>query len=613
MATVKQRLDWAFENQEKDPVAKEYVTRYKKGLLNPELTKEGMQPVPIQKPKIDMAKVMAIPQEEGLMSEVPEDGIVKQTIKDMPFDFMEMGKKLFTGLDETGEKILEKAGAEDRSLAEKTTMVGGDVLKGIGGFVGNALIGLGKLALPQTLEDSIAEGVATFGGKLAEASVDFANKVRASDHPWDKMAVAKMEELVNRYKTDGRFRDQVDAGAGFAQGLLELYGTGKAVSVTKEGIETGIEMGAKAVPVIKEGLDKTGDVLKEGKDALMSKVDDFTATRRVAQETAEAEAKRDTITEIIAPGINAKEFRRAVDEGRATRGEQGFWIGKKPDVVEVSDKVKEMADTIQRTIPEASTLDDVGMATRIKTQIETIASDLEPKMREVKLRDVTPSETPIAKVAKQYKTADDFIGAFNRGELDVQTVNLLKKEYGDDIFDDVTALKDIYARAQNPSMIDVAYDAWARVKKTQANEPEFLDFPSNKAFQDRFENYLNELRKGTNEKTLADLWNVRKSYDASIPDRIKQANDMSPIQSQIQKQMWLENRRILNDLINDTTRGLGAESQQAFKDMSNLYSARENIIGKAKPDLKGEVGAMSKAKNAVTERLIPFSLGIIVP
>lgn len=618
MATIKQRLDWAFENQEKDPVAKEYVNRYRKGLLNPELQKEGMQPVNIPKPKLDLTKVMGVAPNtsESMMSKIPDDGIVKRTVQDIPSDFSEMGETLRSGLEKTGQNILEKATKEDRSLAEKATMVGGETLKGIGRFVGNSLIGLGKLALPQSLEDSISEGVEKFGGKIAEESLKFIERVKESDHPIDQAVVAKLDEMVNRYKTDDRFRDQVDAGAGFAEGLLELYGTGKAVSATKEAAETIVDTGTAAykatAPVVTDVVQQTFENAKDFGTKVINKADELVQTRKANVETAKAQAERDMITDLVAPGLDKAEFRKALDEGRATRGQRGFWIGKKPDSVDVADKVVEIADTVQRTIPGASKLDDATLVPRLKTQIETIASDLEPKMREVKLRDVTPSETPIVKVAKQYKTADDFVGAFNRGELDVQTVELLKKEYGDDIFDDVSALKDLYTRAQNPSMIDVALDVWARLKKVQSTQPEFLDYPSNKAFQERFENYLTQITKGTNEKTLADLWKVRKDYDASIPDRIKNATEMSPIQSQLQKQMWLENRRILNDIINDTTRGLGQESQQAFKDMSNLYSARENIISKANMDKKGGPGVFGKTKEAIIDRAIPFGLGSII-
>jgi hypothetical protein len=208
--------------------------------------------------------------------------------------------------------------------------------------------------------------------------------------------------------------------------------------------------------------------------------------------------------------------------------------------------------------------------------------------------------------------ADDFMEAFNRGEIDVDTVEFIRREFGDEIFDDPAALKDLVVRSQNPSMIDVAFNAWDRIKKRQQGSVEFTEFAGAKRFQEIFEGHLNKLRKGTTDKNLNDLWQIRKNYDNSIPDRVKQATDASPITSQIQKEMWLENRRILNDLINDSTRGLGTESQEAFKDMSNMYIARQNIIGKAKLDVKGEPGVVGKTKEAVLDRAVPFGVGGLI-
>ena len=37
-----------------------------------------------------------------------------------------------------------------------------------------------------------------------------------------------------------------------------------------------------------------------------------------------------------------------------------------------------------------------------------------------------------------------------------------------------------------------------------------------------------------------------------VKSSVKKANDLSPEGLQLQREMWLENRRILNDVINDT-------------------------------------------------------------
>lgn len=108
MATTKERLDWAFKNRGKNPAADEYVKRYKDGLLNPELTKEGMQPVPIQKPRFDFSKVNLQDamkgQETGVggntyMTEVAAQG--GKTRADLPED-------ITTGIKQIGEDVTQR-------------------------------------------------------------------------------------------------------------------------------------------------------------------------------------------------------------------------------------------------------------------------------------------------------------------------------------------------------------------------------------------------------------------------------------------------------------------------------------------------------------------------
>jgi len=68
--------------------------------------------------------------------------------------------------------------------------------------------------------------------------------------------------------------------------------------------------------------------------------------------------------------------------------------------------------------------------------------------------------------------------------------------------------------------------------------------------------------------------------------------------------MWLENRAILNDMINDTARGLGKVSEEAFDDMSHLYMSRQNIATKSKIITEQAPGLIS------TKNLIRFGLGV---
>ena len=54
----------------------------------------------------------------------------------------------------------------------------------------------------------------------------------------------------------------------------------------------------------------------------------------------------------------------------------------------------------------------------------------------------------------------------------------------------------------------------------------------------------------------------------------------------MKKEIWLQNRKLLNDVINDSENGMGKTSQQAFKDMSNMYEAKTNLLSKAKENFE---------------------------
>lgn len=140
-----------------------------------------------------------------------------------------------------------------------------------------------------------------------------------------------------------------------------------------------------------------------------------------------------------------------------------------------------------------------------------------------------------------------------------------------------------------------ASDSWSQLKQQQATQPEFQDnFTGNTKFQDQFERYLSGI---DDSKTLADIWDARIAYDNAVPANVKNASDNSPLALQTRKTMWLQNRAILNSIINDTSSGLGEASQEAFANMSDMYMARQNIAAKAKIDLTGSAGLLPNSLN----------------
>jgi hypothetical protein len=151
------------------------------------------------------------------------------------------------------------------------------------------------------------------------------------------------------------------------------------------------------------------------------------------------------------------------------------------------------------------------------------------------------------------------------------------------------------------------------VKAAQQEEPEFDAFAGSAKSQAKFESFLKPLQWDITDaagkfqtptpKTLADVWDARIGYDKSIPANVKNATEASAPQLQFQREMWMQNRAILNGAINDAASGLGQTSQDAFAKMSDMYTAQQNILSKAKINtgtpgkgLLGHVGNLFQGK-----------------
>ncbi len=135
-------------------------------------------------------------------------------------------------------------------------------------------------------------------------------------------------------------------------------------------------------------------------------------------------------------------------------------------------------------------------------------------------------------------------------------------------------------------------DDWTNLKKTQITEAKATDEPNVLKWQGNFEKFLKKSGSGN----FNDLWETAKKYDASIKANVKAATETSPEDLQTQKDIWLQNRAILRDAINDASSGLGKTSQKAFSQMRDMYEAQNGIMSKAKIEA---VGAPSKIGQAV--------------
>lgn len=142
----------------------------------------------------------------------------------------------------------------------------------------------------------------------------------------------------------------------------------------------------------------------------------------------------------------------------------------------------------------------------------------------------------------------------------------------------------------NPQTVKNITDQWNKVKAEQKASPYTPSDVNIKKLQSDFESRLQKSKSGN----MNDLWETRKAYDDSVPDNVKSATSQSSESLQVKKEVWLQNRRILNAAINDSGNGLGETSRQAFSDMTDMYEAQNGIKSKANINTKIEPAGIKK-------------------
>lgn len=141
---------------------------------------------------------------------------------------------------------------------------------------------------------------------------------------------------------------------------------------------------------------------------------------------------------------------------------------------------------------------------------------------------------------------------------------------------------------------------WQDIKKSQIESADATDEPNVLKEQKQFQQRLQKTKGGN----LNDLWQERISYDNSVPDSVKNANINSPESLQNKKTRWLQNRKVFNDAIHDSSFGLGKTSKDAFSDMTDMYSAKTGLQTKAKVETKIQPSKLSQAYHSKTGKVI---------
>lgn len=142
---------------------------------------------------------------------------------DLGQDFLGIGENILDATGKAGQNIVETATRDDRSITEKATMIGGEAVKRIGQVVGGTYLQGAKMVLPQSVEDKLAETAKATGNEIVDYTKDFYAKMKEGNESEQKIA-GQIEGLVTKYRTDDRFRDQVNAAGGFLAGAAEVAG-----------------------------------------------------------------------------------------------------------------------------------------------------------------------------------------------------------------------------------------------------------------------------------------------------------------------------------------------------------------------------------------------------
>lgn len=254
-------------------------------------------------------------------------------------------------------------------------------------------------------------------------------------------------------------------------------------------------------------------------------------------------SKRQTkIADNISPKLTPRAKEIAIREKRVISPKETKLGGKKPDIIKPSQREIEISQTVDRLIPGANKLNQFKLADKMQEKVVQIATKLRDKFRNVSF---TPQKA-----------------------TDIKT-------------------------------------KWTTVKSKQADLPNFKSNEAvSKKAQDRFEIILDEMLKPVKDaktgqfrqKNLDDLWQIAIDYDNAdfIGTTVKNASDLSVPSLQIQKDMWLENRRLLREVLEDAAKNLDPQSERAFRDMARLYDGINNIAQKADIDTKGKAGLLKQ-------------------
>lgn len=341
---------------------------------------------------------------------------------------------------------------------------------------------------------------------------------------------------------------------------------------TLQGLEGGVKAVAGGVGALLSPLAPIFGIVGKGANAISDKISNVPAVQGFAQSgvgktTARVAEDVGNVSTLAGAGVGAA----TIEPGKLVNSIKDTASSVKNDITDSMNAKNTAKATakIQDTISPKPTVKEAKLA-------QSQGRFVQGKERTLFKAGTADSITPSPKVVKATETIQRNIpGADTMNESQLHDALQAK------ITETAQNLKPVMkATPIKPEIIQKINDDWTALKKTQMQEADATDEPNVRKQQAQFEARLQK----SGNSNMNDLWETRKTYDDSVPENVKKANSMSSDSLQSKKQIWLQNRDVLTNAINDTESGMGEASQKPMSDMHDMYNAKEGIISKTRVD-----------------------------
>lgn len=326
-----------------------------------------------------------------------------------------------------GEKIVETATAKDLDILEKTLGIGAEVFRRGSRVFGETVIGIGKVLLPQSIEDKISGIVGEVGQFIGEQPIT--------------------QDLISRYNALGpEERRNVDNVLGFAEGLADIFtfraaGTisRKAISVAVKGVDGASKLTKRTTRLIRNTTPKSirsfhNRLTPGSREAAVSSLSDSyiksfvvdsPSVNRMLEKQARGRTRADgtkVTKENLVRGL-AEEGYIPIVEGKLAKFDRVI-----DNLSERQARIAESIDPLLATVPQITTLSSLrSRAAQVLRGSPQIGADLTASLKE------------LDRFFDSFKTKyGDNLSALEVNEIRKQ-MNRRTRAFGDDAFKQDTA------------------------------------------------------------------------------------------------------------------------------------------------------------------------------